>query len=137
MVNDTNLDWEDFKLRHDAAVGYAQSTLKTLTLANGGAIVALLTFIGNVEIEIDSRSIFYAFVWFSVGLSLTILAHGLAYLVQEAYLNAASARMHNSSAQTNQANGRGGALIAFAALCCAGGLSFFIVGSFVALFAIT
>ena len=132
-----NLDWEDFKLRHDAAVGYAQSTLKTLTFANGGAIVALLTFIGNAEKAIDSRGIFYAFVWFSVGISLTILAHGLAYFVQEAYLNAASARMSGDHSSTSNANGRAGIHLVLAALCCAGGLIFFVVGALVALFAIT
>lgn len=137
MVSQTDIDWEDFKLRHEAAVGYAQASLKSLILVNGGAILALLTFLGNTNAEFGPRGMFYAFVWFSVGLTLSMLAHGLAYFVQESYLNAAAARMNGKVEETNGANRSGSVFIFAAALCCLGGLVLFITGAFVALFAIT
>ena len=128
-------DWEDFKLRHEAAVGYAQATLKTLTLVNGGAIISLLTFIGNKNVRPENEAIFWSFVWFSIGLTLSTLAHGLAYLVQESYLNSASNRIVGRDQRGS--DGRGGGLILGAALCCLISLALFVAGAFVALDAIT
>ena len=137
MAEDQNIDWEDFKLRHEAAVAYAQATLKTLLLVNGGAIIALLTFLGNNDVEVEPRGIFFAFVWFSIGLALTMLAHGLAYIVQVGHLQAAAARMANAEDLTADADRSAGWFTSAAALCCMGGLFLFIVGAFVALVAIT
>ena len=128
-------DWEDFKLRHEAAVGYAQATLKTLTLVNGGAIISLLTFIGNESVRPEKEAIFWSFVWFSAGLTLSTLAHGLAYLVQESYLSSASNRMVGGEQRAS--DGRGNGLILGAALCCLASLALFFAGALVALDAIT
>lgn len=128
-------DWEDFKLRHEAAVGYALATLKTLTLVNGGAIIALLTFIGNDNVKPEKEAIFWSFVVFSVGLALSTLDHGLAYFVQESYLNSASNRMEGANVRATDK--RGNRLISCAALCCLMSLVCFVAGAFVALDAIT
>jgi len=70
-------------------VEFAQAALKNLHLVNGGAIIALLTFVGNVNEVIDKVSVFWSFVWFSAGLSLSLLAYLGAYFSQSYFMNVA------------------------------------------------
>jgi hypothetical protein len=57
--------------------------LKTLSLAHGGALVGMLTFIGHYPELVGSRSgVVTAFVMFSLGLTDTLLAMLLAYSAQ-------------------------------------------------------
>ena len=130
-------DWDDFKLRHEAAVAYAQSALKTLVLVNGGAIIALLTFIGNQGGQFDPRGISWSFVWFGLGLSFAIAAHFPAYLSQIKYLESARSRMSPKDGKRSRADGLADdfAVAVFAALIFS--LCLFLVGSFVGLVAIT
>ena len=66
------------------ATDYALAGLKGLFLANGAAIVALLTFIGGTNSskidKIDSAGIWWSFAAFSVGLASVILVYVLGYI---------------------------------------------------------
>jgi hypothetical protein len=88
-VEMARLDYQDFReeaaarLRIMEALGLA--LLKGLTLANGGALIALFTFIGNVgpkSIGINTQSIWYAFAWFVGGLVASMVANLCAYFMQ-------------------------------------------------------
>lgn len=46
----------------------AQSLFRALTLGNGGAIIALLTFIGNNDAAVDKNAIWWAFLLYGFGL---------------------------------------------------------------------
>lgn len=76
--------------RHDLyltnAVGYGQQIAKGLFLAHGGAMIALLTFIGsfknpdgtaNVELAVALSSSFW---WFGWGLATALGVAGIGYL---------------------------------------------------------
>lgn len=83
------LDYEDYRTESSDRLKIQEtlglSTLRSLTLINGGAIIALFTFIGNVgqrSIGIDTRSVWWAFAWFVLGLVATVAAHGTSYLMQ-------------------------------------------------------
>lgn len=96
---DRSIALEDYKLNSAEAmerlkyqVEFAQSALRNLHLVNGGAIIALLTFVGNVVDGIDKSSIFWSFVWFSIGLSLSLLAYLGAYFSQSFFMNVAFAQ---------------------------------------------
>ena len=86
---------EDYKLHSDEAlerlryqVEYSQSALKNLQLVNGGGIIALLTFVGNVPDALDKNSLFWAFVWFSLGLASALVSYLGAYFSQSEFMNA-------------------------------------------------
>lgn len=79
---EANRRWDETNDRLRYSVEYAQSGMKGLFLANGGAIISLLTFIGNTEREISPVGIRWAFVWFTIGLIATIGAYLAAYLTQ-------------------------------------------------------
>lgn len=68
-------------------VEFAQSALKNLHLVNGGAIIALLTFIGNVNVEFDYRSLWWGFAWFCIGLTSSLMAYLGAYFSQAYFMN--------------------------------------------------
>ncbi len=72
----------DAQNRLDYADGYGQSALKSAFLVNGGAIVALLTFVGNVESTVDIEGLFWAFVSFIAGLIASLLGYLGAYFSQ-------------------------------------------------------
>lgn len=58
-------DYEDFKAetaeRLKLQAEMAHAALKGLTLANGGAIVALFTFLGNSRSAVDRGDLWWAF----------------------------------------------------------------------------
>ena len=136
MDGSSDQSWDDFKLRHEAAVSYAQSALKTLVVVNGGAIIALLTFIGNQGGQFDPRGIFWSFVWFGFGLSLAIMAYFPAYLSQIKYLESARSRMSGNEEIVSTADGLADhfAVAVFVALLFS--VFMFLLGSFVGLVAI-
>lgn len=87
---------EDYKInstegleRLKYQVEFSQAALRNLHLVNGGAIIALLTFVGNVSDGIDKLSIFWSFVWFSSGLACSLLAYLGAYFSQAFFMNVA------------------------------------------------
>lgn len=64
----------------------AQAIFRGLTLVNGGAIIALFTFVGNSEHEFDATRIWWAFGSFVAGLALTLLAVMAAFRSQSCYM---------------------------------------------------
>lgn len=74
---------------------YGQEGLKGLFLANGSAIVALLTFIGHATTKVDPRGITWSFVWFVLGLVACLTSYFFQYLTQDHIMNAT----HNEALQ--------------------------------------
>jgi len=126
--------WEDFKVRHQAAVEYAQAALKSLVLVNGGAILSLLTFVGNADSTVDKALISYSFLAFGIGLIFALGAHFAAYWAQEGYLNSAVARAEgNDPLDGNRKGDRG---VFWGIFTGALSLLGFTIGAFLALDAI-
>lgn len=87
-IKEAERRWTDASERLKYANEYAQAALKGLFLANGAAIVALLTFIGNKEAHFGARGIWWAFFWFSLGLASVIATNVLGYISQASYMRA-------------------------------------------------
>jgi hypothetical protein len=82
-VGSSEVDIENLK----GAIQLGQQTLKSLELANGGAVVAILTFYGNVLKEggamaLDRPSLTKALVVFAGGLFSALLAAIMGYVGQ-------------------------------------------------------
>lgn len=87
------LEYETLRADAEKRIGYqvdlAQSALKTLTLANGGAIVALFTLLGNLDkakLAIDPNLIWWAFAAFVIGLIATFISYFGAFFSQGFYM---------------------------------------------------
>lgn len=83
------------------AIGIVDNGTRSLMLINGGALIALFTFIGNarkvqVGLTLSPQLLWFAFVAFSVGLVLTMLAMLGAFLSQNAFYAAAQAIAWNA-----------------------------------------
>lgn len=69
----------------------ADATMKALLLANGGAMVALFTFVGNLIAKsttkplFDAPALWTAFACFVAGLVAALLTHAFAFLSQERF----------------------------------------------------
>lgn len=61
---------------------FALAGFRTLVLINGGAIIALLTYAGNVLDRAGARGLATAFGWYVVGVVATTLAYVVAYYSQ-------------------------------------------------------
>lgn len=81
-------------------IDYSQSLLRTLIIVNGGAIIAIFTFIGNDGRKFDQSYIYSAFASFSVGIVLTLLAYIAAFLSQLYFMNASLAAAWNAQAKS-------------------------------------
>ena len=70
---------------------FAEKLLNALMIANGGAIIGLFTFLGNMigkqgsPIHVDVAPIWIAFACFVLGLALTLAAHIMAFLSQQMF----------------------------------------------------
>ena len=88
------------------ATDYALAGLKGLFLANGAAIVALLTFIGgSMSSKIDSAGLWWSFAAFSVGLASVLLVYVLGYISLASGMQAnfqASRRADSAAYKTGQ-----------------------------------
>ena len=66
------LSFDEYMMEASSRLQYqmdmAQSLLRALTLGNGGAIIALLTFIGNTDAAVDKQIIWWSFLHFGAGL---------------------------------------------------------------------
>ena len=73
----------------NSVISLGQSALKSCTIINGGAAVALLAFIGNIVLKSDAKplvgGISNALFAFGVGLFLASLATGSTYFTQYLY----------------------------------------------------
>ena len=68
------------RLRFQHEIGMA--AVKSIMFANGGAILALLTFIGNQQGAFDKAGLKVAFQSFSIGMLCTLAAYVAGYLSQ-------------------------------------------------------
>ncbi|WP_336974166.1 hypothetical protein [Sphingobium aromaticiconvertens] len=70
------------RLRH--SIGFAMASLQALTLINGGALVALFTFVGSsTAVRFDMSALWVAFAAFATGLVFNLLAFLGAHLSQD------------------------------------------------------
>jgi hypothetical protein len=97
------LDFELAKLdvleRLKFQASFAQSAWQALTLVNGGAIVALFTFIGSAKPHLDQTRIWAGFVCFAVGLSFNILSILTGFLAQAWFMKATTSSAWNKQAE--------------------------------------
>lgn len=77
----------DAQARLEHQVQLAQSALKGLMIVNGGAIIALFTFLGTGRGKIQISYVWWGFSFFVGGLVLTLLATILGFLAQGMYMN--------------------------------------------------
>ncbi len=64
----------------------ADRALQSLMLANGGAMVALFSFVGSEHaIRFDAVGLKLAFVIFAIGIGMTLAAHVLAFVSQDRF----------------------------------------------------
>ncbi|WP_426255811.1 hypothetical protein [Sphingomonas sp. DC2300-3] len=74
----------------------ADATMKALLLANGGAMIALFTFVGNLIAKsagkpaFDAHALWTAFACFVAGLIAALLTHAFAFLSQERFYHAST-----------------------------------------------
>ena len=99
--HDTNLrDYESYQqeeqqrlqFQHD----FAQSALKSGVLVNGGAIVALFTFVGHDKAVISSECLWWSFASFAAGLFFSLGAYVCAFVSQGQLMNWAAAKAMES-----------------------------------------
>ena len=123
-------------------IEFAQAALGNLLLVNGGAILALLTALGNSRLEHDDRGVFWSFVWFGCGLSTALLAYFCAFYSQLHFYNSASYKTWNTQAQLHALEAqydhvgdfsRGNLALFLGAMLAFLSLAMFVTGSFVAL----
>ena len=76
---------EDASKRLEYSVQYAQQGLKAIFLLNSGAIIALLTFIGNNDVHFQMDTMKSSFLWYSLGSFSIIMAYFGAYFSQSYY----------------------------------------------------
>lgn len=137
--------WDETTDRLRYSNEYAQAGLKGLFLANGAAIIALLTFVGNSKRAIDPSGLWWSFAWFSVGLAMVLFAYICAYLSQDLIMKAvfklsraAESAAHGTKQHFDhrQHENAGECAVKLALGSAVGGLLSFICGAFVALDAI-
>ena len=137
---------KDAEKRLDYADRYAHAGIKSLFLVNGAAIISLLTFIGNSATEYDRRGLFWEFAWFALGLATAISANFGAYFCQNFFLLNSWKRALNAKYQAMGIEHKlddsrdmrvGNFWIAMAISSAVMSFFLFVLGSFVALVAIT
>jgi hypothetical protein len=123
-------------------VEFSHAALRNLHLTNGGAILALLTFLGNTGFDFNFRAIWWAFVWFGFGLVSSLSAYFGAYFSQAEFMNVTIMEAWNAQKRARGLEAahdiqtsfrRGNGFMYFGIAAAATSLVFFIVGSFVAL----
>lgn len=88
-----DVNWRDYA-EHQKEVAarlqyqfeYAQSALRTLVLVNGGAIIALFTFIGNEKAAFDRDGLWLSFAWLVVALFCSLFAYFGAFFSQASFM---------------------------------------------------
>ena len=72
---------------YKSLISFGTEALKALQFLNGGAIVALLAYLGQAKLPHSTHSIFAPLMFFVIGLSLGTLCFLGAYLTQFALFN--------------------------------------------------
>jgi len=80
LYHDTLLrDYETYKAEEAQRLGFqhdfAQAALKSAVLVNGGAIVALFTFLGNEKVVVHPDLLFWSFGSFAAALGSGLAAY--------------------------------------------------------------
>lgn len=84
---------EDVAVRVKYQHEFSIAALKSLMLANGGAIIALLTFIGNGKSHLEPGALRWAMLFYGAGLVLGLFTYFGAYMSQGEFVSAASYQM--------------------------------------------
>lgn len=123
-------------------VEFAQSALRNLLLVNGGAVLALLTALGNSQMNPDARGLWWAFSWFGIGLASSLIAFFAAFFSQYFFYNGTVLQAWNAQREVHELPPAHDAMPQFllgdrflvvGVICAVVSLVAFIVGSFVAL----
>ena len=123
-------------------VDYSQAGLRNLQLVNGGAIIALLTIVGNTNVDFEYRALWWAFFWFGSGLTLSLVAYFGAFFSQHFYMQQTYLQAWHSQARARgiikpddsmSIYHRGNVSLGVAVSAAIVSLICFVVGSFVAL----
>src|SRR5262249_41498406 len=89
--------WREIALQvNEATINARNLALRMSLLINGGAAVALLTFVGGLPAN-QKRAVADTLVWFAFGVAIAVAGLGFAYLT-----NYTSAMMHGSKMWHNQ-----------------------------------
>lgn len=131
---------EDALTRLRFQAEFSQMVFRGLTLINGGAIVALFTFIGSSKEVFQHHRIWIAFACYALGLTLTMISTMTAFFAQAYYMRHSiscawnhQAIMHGGEPQyvgIGKAEERTGTKWENGAIAAAtGGLFAFIIGS--------
>lgn len=133
--------------RSDAAdrqknqMSIADATMKALLLANGGAMIALFTFVGNLlaknakAVPFDTGRIWLGFACFVGGLVAALVVHAFAFLSQDRFYNQAmrEAWRQQTSALTKSRSSPGDEEMALFRQ----GMAYYRIAFFIALVSIT
>jgi hypothetical protein len=80
--------WKETRLElARAVIGFGQTAIRSLFLINGGALIALLTFLGQLSDQRPDEAAAFStpMLYFSVGLISVCVVAMLAYIVQSIY----------------------------------------------------
>lgn len=107
---------------YKSLIGFSTEALKALQLLNGGAIVALLAYLGQAKVETSvSHNIGFPLICFIIGLSISMMTFFLAYYTQF--------RLYNETINPNY-QGKHHTFWLWIAFCCLVlSLVFFVVGA--------
>ncbi|ASY44979.1 hypothetical protein CJD35_11415 [Sphingobium xenophagum] len=110
------------------SIGFAQSGLQALTLINGGALVALFSFVGSSSaVTFDLAALWWAFGIFAAGLVFNICAYLGAHLSQDRFYivaqylawNAQDAMADKDASHDPMPPYKAGSIAQMAAMLCA------------------
>lgn len=80
-------------------VDYSKALLGALTVGNGGAIIALLTFIGNTGSKVDPANMQGAFGTYGAGLAFVLVAYASGFFAQLYFYNVCQKQAWNAQAE--------------------------------------
>lgn len=91
---------EDVMHRLEMQGALGQGALKSMMLANGGAIISLLTFIGNKAALVDASSVRISMVLFGAGLFAGLFSYFGAYFSQADFMMVSTYRRDHAHEMT-------------------------------------
>lgn len=103
--HDFEYEREEVLHRLEAQNQLGQAALKSMMLVNGGAIIALLTFVGNKGTVANACAVKWGMGLFGAGLFFALFAYFGAYFSQADAMLTAAYRVRN--AQSQMAGGEG------------------------------
>jgi hypothetical protein len=111
-----------------AVIDFANSAIKLLVLVNGGAIIAILTFLGNLVVkrDFDSAAIGasgFAITYFVVGLAAAVAAAAAAYLSQVCFTELSMEKSKKSWGNFFRAAGLTAALVSLVCFSVGAGVA--------------